>query len=449
MSEILFSRKIYSEMLKWKKEYAPAYALFLKGARRVGKTTLAEKLGAEEYKTYILISFDKVSDDIKKLFLSSLDDLEYFFNVLQLNFKTKLYEHESLIILDEIQLFPEARQALKTLLKDSRYHYLETGSLAIIKKKGRDILIPSEEYPLDVLPLDFEEFLWATDDYITMDLIRTHYENKKEFKEMYNVIKKSFREYMLVGGMPQAVLEYIKSKDLSKVDFIKQRILDLYESDMVEQKEENSIYVKSFFDRIPSELSKHDKKYILTHVSPNARFRDYGGPIEWLDQAMIINIANSITDPNVALNLSVVDASFKCYMMDTGLLISLAYRDGNLLDNELYKAILLDKLHINEGMIVENMVAQALRYNKHNMCYYKKVDKESKRTVIDVDFLIRKNNKVLPIEVKSSRRTTIKSLKAFRKMFPKKLGEAYVLYDGDIKIEDDVVYLPYFMASVI
>ena len=452
MSEKLekeFKRKVYDKMLWWKENKAPDYALFLKGARRVGKSTLANKLGREEYRSYIEIRFDKAPDEIKDLFVNSLEDLDELFNKLQLFYKKKLFKNESLIILDEIQLFPLARQALKTLLEDKRYDYIETGSLASIKKKSKNILIPSEEYDLNVYPLDFEEFLLAMDDNITFDLIKDHYKKKQPFGSFLKRIMYSFREYMLVGGMPQAVYEYYKKKDFGDVDFVKQGIINLYESDMDTQKEENPIYVKNMFWHIPSELSKHDKKYNLIHIDPNARLREYKGPINWLDEAMIINISENVNDPSAAFNLSTIDPAFKCYLMDTGLLVSLAYKNKDYLENELYRAILFDKLHINEGMIVENVVAQLLKTNGDNIYYYKKVDKEIKRTILEIDFLIRRNNKIIPVEVKSSSASSISSLKKFKELFNTKVGLQYVLYDGDIKKDGEIVYLPYFMASII
>ena len=444
-----FRRKVYDKMIWWKENKAPDYALFLKGARRVGKSTLANKFGREKYKSYIEIRFDKAPDEIKDLFVNSLEDLDGMFNKLQLFYKTKLYKNESLIILDEIQLFPLARQALKTLLEDKRYDYIETGSLASIKKKSKKILIPSEEYHLNVYPLDFEEFLLAMDDNITFDLIKEHFEKKQPFGRVYKKIMYAFREYMLVGGMPQAVYEYYKKKDFGDVDFVKQGIINLYESDMDTQEDENPTYVKNMFWHIPSELSKHDKKYNLVHIDPNARLREYKGPINWLDEAMIINISENVNDPCAAFNLSTIDPAFKCYLMDTGLLVSLSYKNKDYLENELYRSILFDKLHVNEGMIVENVVAQQLKTNGDNIYYYKKVDKETKRTVLDIDFLIRRDNRIIPVEVKSSSAESISSLKKFKEMFNAKVCLQYVLYDGDIKRDGEIIYLPYFMASII
>ena len=446
---IMFKRKIYDEMLKWKQEYAPKYALFLRGARRVGKTTLAEKLGREEYRSYILVRFDQTEDSINRLFTDSLRDLDILFNTLQFAYNTRLYRRESLIILDEIQLFPQARQALKTLLEDGRYDYLETGSLATITKKSKNILIPSEEYSLDVLPMDYEEYLWANDNDMVIPTLREHLTSLKPMGGLHQYIMKSYREYMLVGGMPQVVSAFTESKDFEKVDFAKEQIINLYKQDMNDQEEENPEYVTSFFDRIPSELSKHDKRYVLTHLGPNARIRDYKGPIKWLNEAMIINIANNVDEPSAALNLSIIDPSFKCYLMDTGLLITLAYKDRPYLENELYKAILLDKLQVNEGMLLENMVAQNIRANGRRAYYYKETSRENKKTVMEIDFLIRDGNKLVPIEVKSGENRSIKSLTAFKEKYSKKVGRCIVLHHGEIRREDNILWLPYYMAAVI
>ena len=446
---IMFKRKIYDEMLKWKQEYAPKYALFLRGARRVGKTTLAEKLGKEEYRSYILVRFDQTEDSINRLFTDSLRDLDMLFNTLQFAYNTRLYRRESLIILDEIQLFPQARQALKTLLEDGRYDYLETGSLATITKKSKNILIPSEEYSLDVLPMDYEEYLWANDNDMVIPTLREHLTSLKPMGGLHQYIMKSYREYMLVGGMPQVVSAFTESKDFEKVDFAKEQIINLYKQDMNDQEEENPEYVTSFFDRIPSELSKHDKRYVLTHLGPNARIRDYKGPIKWLNEAMIINIANNVDEPSAALNLSIIDPSFKCYLMDTGLLITLAYKDRPYLENELYKAILLDKLQVNEGMLLENMVAQNIRANGRRAYYYKETSRENKKTVMEIDFLIRDGNKLVPIEVKSGENRSIKSLTAFKEKYGKKVGRCIVLHHGEIRREDNILWLPYYMAAVI
>ncbi len=444
----MFNRRIFKDILHWKEHYAPRYALFLKGARRVGKTTLAEKLGKEAYRSYLRISFEQAEDSVKELFVNNLRDLDTLYSALQFLYGVRLYPRESLIILDEVQLFPQARQALKTLLEDGRYDFLETGSLAGITKKSKNILIPSEEYTLEVLPFDFEEFLWATGNESAMPLIVNSYEQLKPMGAAHQKMMKLFREFMLVGGMPQAVQAFADTKNFAEVDFVKQQILNLYKADMEDQNEENTDYVRNFFDRIPSELSKHDKRYVLSHIDQGARMRNYRGPINWLEEAMIINLACNVDEPSAALNLSVRDSSFRCYMMDTGLLVSLAFRDRPFLENELYKAILLDRLGVNEGMLLENAVAQSLRSNGHHAFFYVEKRQDARKTIMEIDFLIRQHKKIIPIEVKSGASKSIVSLKRFKEKFGKRVGTPIVLHHGELKREAEVVYLPYYMASV-
>ena len=452
MPEIIIKRKLYEDMLKWKNEYAPKYALFIKGARRVGKTTIAEQLGRNEYKSFVTVNFQSANDTIKDLFVNSLLDLDYLYSVIQMQYGVRLYERKSLIILDEIQLFPLARQALKTLLEDGRYDFIETGSLAGIKKKSQkdEILIPSEEYALEMLPLDFEEFLWTQGDDITMPLVRSSYAKLKPMGQLHKDVFRKFREYMCVGGMPQAIVKYTQTnKNFEKVDFVKKEILELYRNDIKNQEEENSIYVGNILDNIPSELSKSEKSstFTLSHVDKNARYREYSGPLNWLTKAMIVNVARNVKDPGPALTLNMDDERFKCYLLDTGLLINLSFGDGSFMDNEFYKAILTDKLHINEGMFVENVVAQCLRSGGHKILFYVEYNDKGK-PVMEIDFLIRKGRKVIPIEAKSGKNFAIKSLEKFKDKFTNKVGRKYVLHEGDVKRDGETIYLPYYMASV-
>ncbi len=399
--------------------------------------------------SHILVRFDQIEPEVKGLFVNSLRDLDTLFSTLEFAYQTKLYVRESLVILDEIQLFPPARQALKTLLEDGRYDYLETGSLATIEKRAGDILIPSEEHFVDVLPMDFGEYLLATERPMVMPAMRDHFESLRPMGALHQQTMKAYREWMLVGGMPQAVQAFVPEHDFGRADFTKQRILSLYRSDMEDQNEERTEYVRGFFDRIPSELSKHDKRNVISHVDKGARMREYAGPIRWLDQAMVVNIANNVDDPSATLNLAVTDPSFKCYLMDTGLLVSLAYGDGPYLENELYRSILLDKLHVNEGMVVENATAQSLRAGGHRAFFYRETNEATRKTTMEVDFLIRPGNKACPIEVKSSGSKSIKSLTRFREKFGKRVGTAYVLHAGEVKCDGDIVYLPYYMAPLL
>ncbi len=452
MAQKKLKRKIYDELLKWKNKYTPEYALFIKGARRVGKTTIAEELGRNEYRSFVTINFQSANDTIKDLFVNSLLDLDYLYNVIQIQYGVKLYARESLVILDEIQLFPLARQALKTLLKDGRYDYIETGSLAGIKKKTEkdEILIPSEEHAIEMFPLDFEEFLWAMGDEETIPFIKESYDKLRPLGKIHKDIMRKFREYICVGGMPQAVVRYAETKDFEEVDFVKKGILELYRNDIKNQEGENSTYIGNILDNIPSELSKHEKSstFKLSHVDKNARYREYRKPLTWLTEAMIANVARNVTDPSPALTLNMDDERFKCYLLDTGLLLNLGFGDGSYMDNGFYKAILLDKLHINEGMFVENVVSQCLRSNGHKILFYIEYNEKGK-PVMEIDFLIRKDRKVIPIEVKSGKTIAVKSLRYFKTKFSNKVGMQYVLYDGDIKRDDEIIYLPYYVASIL
>ena len=284
---------------------------------------------------------------------------------------------------------------------------------------------------------------------MVMPAIKERFESLKPMGALHQQAMKAYREWTLVGGMPQAVSEFVRTRDFGRADFTKQRILSLYASDMEEQNEERTEYVRGFFERIPSELSKHDKRYVISHVNKGARMREYAGPVQWLDQAMVVNLANNVDGPNAALNLTVTDPSFKCYLMDTGLLVSLAHKDGLYLENELYRAILLDKLHVNEGMVVENATAQSLRTSGHRAFFYRETNKKTRKTTMEVDFLVRRGGKVCSIEVKFSGSKSIKSLVKFREKFGKRVGQAYVLHAGEVKRDGEIVYLPYYMAPLL
>lgn len=303
---------------------------------------------------------------------------------------------------------------------------------------------------MEMFPLDFEEYLWATGDDITFPIIKSSYEKTKPLGSLHKDVFRKFREYMCVGGMPQAVVKYAQTKDFEKVDFVKKEILALYRNDIKNQHKENSTYIGNIIDNIPSELSKHEKSssFKLSHVNKNARLREYSGPLTWLSEAMIVNVARNVTDPNPALTLNMDDERFKCYMLDTGLLINLSFGDGTFMDNDFYKALLTDRLHINEGMLVENVVSQCLRCNGHKILFYIEYN-ENGKPVMEIDFLIRKDKKVVPIEAKSGKESDAKSLINFKKKFTNKIGLQYLLYDGDIKRDGEVIFLPYYMASVL
>ena len=410
---------------------------FLKGARRAGKTTLAETFGKKECKSCITINFQEASTEVKELFENGSMNLDDFFTKTELLYKTKLYVRQSLIILDEIQLFPLARQALKTLLSDKRYDYIETGSLAGITQKARkeNILVPSEEEELEIYPLDFEEFLWACGDDLSFTTIKDHYASNLPFgRALLKNLMDKYRLHMCVGGMPQAVLKYVETKDMAEVDFVKRRIINLYRNDLKEQNDVSGDYVGNVFDNIPAQLSKHDNRFVLSQGDKNARLANYGSCINWLEEAMVVNVARNVTEVSPALSLSPDDARFKMYLCDTGLLIDLAFDDGGAyFDSEYYKAILLGKLHVNEGMFIENLIAQSLWANRHKIRYNAKSDPKIKKIVREVDFLIREGMKITAIEVKSSNKFTAKSLFDIKKPSIMKSGSKLCLTMGTAK----------------
>ena len=362
----MLKRKIYDELLSWKQKSGGQTALLIDGARRVGKSFIAELFAKQEYKSHIIIDFGNAPQDILDLFLNESADLDLFFAKLSAFYSTVLHKRESLIVFDEVQQFPRARQLIKYLVADGHYDYLETGSLIRLKKNTENIIIPSEEEHIELFPLDFEEFLWALGDEATVPLIKTCFEAKRPLGQaLHRKVMNDFRQYVLVGGMPQSVLAYIDGKDFAASDEAKRRILRLYRDDVSKFAAGYEEKVYAVFDGIPAQLSKKEKKYKLSSLNKNARFRAYEDSFIWLNEAMVVNACFNATDPGVGLALSADHATQKCYMADTGLLVTHTFMDRAFTDNELYKAILFDKLDVNEGMIMENIVAQMLRRNGH------------------------------------------------------------------------------------
>jgi len=441
------NRKIYKKLMDWKKESNGKSVLLVNGARRVGKSYLCEQFGKNEYKSAIIVDFGSVSKELKDVFENDSSDLDIFFTKLSAFFNTPLYKRESLIIFDEVQLFPYARQLLKYLVADGRYDYIETGSLLSIKQNVQDILIPSEEEELQMFPMDFEEFLQALGDETTVPFITSCFEQKKPLGQaLHRKVMNYFRQYMLVGGMPQAVIEYAMYKDFAGTDKIKKQILTLYRNDVVKYAGSYKNKVTAIFDTLPGQLSKKEKKYKLSSIDKNARLRSYEDAFMWLNDGMIANPCFNATDPNVGLAMSGDNTTQKLYMADTGLLVTHAFRDNDYSDNELYRAILLDRLNINEGMIFENIVAQMLRCNGHRLYFYSRVDSNNRKNMMEIDFLITKKKKICPVEVKSQRYQSHASLDKFRGRFSKTLGDAYIIYAKDLMIKDDIIHLPVYMT---
>ncbi len=448
-------RKIYNKLVEWKNTSNGNTALLIDGARRVGKSYIVEEFAKNNYESYILLDFNKVPEDIKKLFDLYLDDLDSLFLYLSNYYNVTFYERNTLIIFDEVQLYPRARSAIKYLVADGRYDYIETGSLVSINENVKDILIPSEEQHLNMHPMDFEEFLWAMNNDNIMELIRKCYNEKREMGQlMHRKVMDYFRQYTIVGGMPQAVKEYADTKDFNKVDQVKRNIIDLYRSDIKKHAGKYSLKVESIFDEIPSQLQKHEKKFKITSIDKDARSRDYEDAFLWLDDAMIVNHIYNTTEPNIGLSLNLDNTSYKCYMADTGLLISHSFDEKGLVSEEIYKKILFDKLEYNGGMIIENIVAQMLTSSGHKLFFYSNSSRENSDERMEIDFLITKSNitsrhNISPIEVKSGKNYTLISLNKFRNKYKEQLSTPYVIHTGDYKEEDGIVYLPIYMTPLL
>ena len=448
-------RKIYNKLLEWKQESNGEYALLIDGTRRVGKSYIVRQFAEKEYRSCVILDFNLVSKSIKDLFENDLDNLDRFFMYLSNYTGKTLYTRDTLIVFDEVQQYPKARAAIKYLVKDGRYDYIETGSLISIKKNVEGIVIPSEEEHIKMFPMDFEEFLWAMGEEMLMPFIKDCFERKKPLGQlMHRRAMDYFRLYMIVGGMPQAVEKYVETRDFAKVDKLKRRILELYRSDIAKYAKGYDTKVKSIFEEIPSQLQKHEKKFRLSALKEGARARDYETAFFWLDDAMIINSCYNTTEPNVGLNLNKDTNTMKCYMADTGLLISHAFDANEIVSEDLYRKILLDKLEMNSGMIVENIVAQMLRTAGHNLFFYSNASMTDKDSRMEIDFLIAKSkittrHNISPIEVKSSARYTLTSLRKCIAKYGSYLSTAYVIHPADLKEEDNIIYLPLYMCPLL
>lgn len=445
-------RKIYSELVKWKQEEKGRTALLIDGARRVGKSYISEEFAKAEYKSYIVIDFNRANKEVSDLFNNFLDDLDTFFLYLSNFYNVKLYQRETLIILDEVQLFPRARAAIKYLVEDGRYDYMETGSLMSIKANVQDIVIPSEEHHLSMYPLDFEEFLWALENETLMDFIRICFNDKKPMGQaLHRKAMSYFRQYLIVGGMPQAVEEYARTRNFDKVDQIKRDIISLYRADIVKHVKGYEMKVEQILDDIPAQLQKHDTKFKLSSLKKEARFRDYEDALFWLSDAMIVNTCFNSSAPNIGLRLNRDRMTLKCYMADTGLLISHAFDENGIVSEGIYKRILFDKLEVNLGMIIENIVAQMLVASGHKLYFYSNSSRDDVASRMEIDFLIAKNNisnrhNISPIEVKSSKNYTLRSLQKFKAKYAEQLHIPYVLHTSDVKVLEGITYLPLYMT---
>lgn len=449
----MFKRKIYDELLKWKNESKGETAMLVEGARRIGKSTIVEEFAKENYKSYILIDFSKTTNSVKEAFNNLLNSLDSLFMVLSLEFDTPLYPRESLIIFDEVQKFPRAREAIKPLVKDGRYDYIETGSLISIKENVKDILIPSEEQSIRMFPMDFEEFAWALGEGMIIEYIRDCFANRVPLHD--SIHKKAmflFKQYMLVGGMPKAIDKFIShNKQFFECEKEKRNIIKTYRDDIHKIDRAYRSKVLSVFDQIPSFLSQHEKRVKIKSISNDTTAIDYEETFFWLSDSMICNECFLCTDPNLGLALNEKRNFVKCYMGDTGLLLTHTFDENNDEQTNYHKELLSNKLSINKGMFFENIIAQTLVSNGHKLYFYTRYNEEKHRNDIEIDFLLTTGNKtsqkLIPLEVKSSKSYKVESMKKFIEKFGDRIDKAYIIHPKNLSIrEDGIICIPAYMT---
>lgn len=434
-------------MLEWKNTRKGSTALLIKGARRIGKSTIAREFARREYKSFIVIDFAKASEAVKGLF-DNLDNLDYIFLQLQALYHVSLYRRESVIIFDEVQMCPKARQAIKYLVEDGRYDYIETGSLLSMRKNTVGILIPSEETRLTMFPMDYEEFLWATGDLQTFSLIQYAYSSRKPLGDAVNrQLMKQFRLYMLIGGMPQAISTYLDTNNLATTDSVKREIIELYIDDL--RKIDDKGRLSRLFETIPGQLAKSKIKFEPWSLLRNVDKEMLSDMWKDLEDSMTVNFAYRTTDANFGMGLHRDVNDFRLYLCDTGLFVTLAFWENSVAENEIYTKLLTDTLSADLGYVYENVVAQMLRASGHVLYYFTfPVDKDRKK-YYEIDFLTTTGGKINPIEVKSSGYKTHKSIDVFRERYSAKVGSPVMLYTKDLRSEQGMLYLPVYMAPLL
>lgn len=449
----MIKRKIYDKILDWKENTKGSKALLIEGARRIGKSTVAEEIGKNEYKSYVLIDFNKAS---KKIFDSfdNLNELDVFFQTISLEYNTRLYNRESLIIFDEIQKFPKAREAIKYLVADGRYDYIETGSLISIKENVEGITIPSEERKLKMYPVDFEEFMDYMGEDLLVEYIRDCYQKKEPLDQSQH--KKAmhlFKEYILVGGMPQSVVAFKNNaRDFFAADVEKRDILNLYRDDIRKAARRYNSKVSAIFENIPGYLSTHEKKIVLSEIEPGASFDRYDEPLFWLDDSMICNLCYKCNDPNVGLALNKNESAVKCYMGDTGLLVSLAFAENEITEQKVFANIMDGKLSLNEGMLYENVIAQIIAAKGKKLYFYTRYSEEKHRNDIEIDFLLsndsKTNYRLNPIEVKSSKNYSAVSIGKFTDIFKRKVDNPMIVHPKNLVEVEGILRIPAYMFAL-
>ena len=443
-------RKIYKKLIEWKENDKGKSSILIEGAGRIGKSTIAEKFGKENYKSYILVDLSIAPKSVLDNFENNLNNLDIFYQTLSLEYNTRLYNRDTLIIFDEIQKYPKAREATRHLVKDGRYDILSTGSLISIKENVENIVIPSEEKKIKMYPLDFEEFLIADGEEVMIDYIKHCWQKEIPLENRYH--KKAmrlFEEYIIVGGMPQSVVAFFENgRDFYQAYEEKQKILELYRDDIRKASKKYNSKVSAIFENIPAYLSTHEKKVVLRKIKGNS-FSEYDEPLFWLGDSMICNLCYKCTDPNVGFNLNKDDSAVKCYMGDTGLLLNLAFSDNEIASQNLYKQIINGKLSINKGMFYENVVAQELAAQGRQLYFYTHYSEEKKRNDIEIDFMLsnesKTNIKVYPIEAKSSKNYTNIYYDKFKERFGKRIGESYIVHPKSFIKNNDEKRLPAYM----
>lgn len=439
-----FNRKAYRKLLEWKQTSKGESAMLIEGARRVGKSYLSRRFAEKEYDSYIYLDFANIEKEIIDLFENEMSNLDFFFLKLQSFYGVQLKKRNACIIFDEVQRYPRARQMIKYLVADGRYDYIETGSLISIKQNVQDIVIPSEEEAIQLNPLDFEEFLCALGEQLLAEYIKECFEKKVALGEaLHRKALNLFRLYMIVGGMPQSVDKYCETKNLEDVHRVKQRILRLYRENISKFAKGYESKVLAIFDEIPFQLTKHEKKFSLASLNRNARFREYKDSFMWLSESKIVNHCFNSTEPTLGINLNVDRLTLKCYMADTGLLIAQAIEDGTVLEEEVLRAIMFDRVGINEGMFVENIVAQMLVASGHKLFFFSRVDKTDYHNNIEIDFLIRDKKKICPIEVKSGAFKKHTSIDRFVRKYSDKTDTSYIICMKDLLKEENVIQIQY------
>lgn len=444
-------RKIYNELLQWKNTSNGNSAILVEGARRIGKSYIVEEFARNEYESYLMINFRTASKEVKEWFDIYLEDIDKLLFNLQLHYNKRLESRRSVVVFDEIQDCPRAREAIKFLVADGRYDYIETGSLVSIKKNVKNIQIPSEEYAINMFPMDFEEFLWAMGDDMLMPFIKDCFDNRQQLGQaLHRKVTDLFRQYMVVGGMPQAVLRFIETKNFAAVELVKSQILQLYRNDIQKYADNMEAKVTALFGEIPGQLQRHEKKFRLSAISPNARMREYEEAFFWLADSGVVNCCYNTTEPSVGLSLNVERSTVKCYMGDTGLLVSHSFNEKGQVPVEIYQKLILGKLETNEGMLIENIVAQMLRASRHRLFFYSK-NADNAEDRMEIDFLIRKSkisnrHNISPIEVKSGKNYSLTSLRKCIAKYGPYLSTPYVLHTGDVEEKDGIVYLPVYMT---